>query len=155
MRKIVITMIIAFMSMGAYAQTAQSEIELFQAAFGVEKAQMVMAFVKPGEEYKATFEVIYNEYESQRKALGQQSIELLNEYSEIWSGMTNEQAEAFMAKVIKLRKEREKLLQTYYNKLKKQTTPIIAAQFYQVETYILAKLQGMLYDNIPFIGETE
>ena len=154
MKKTIIAMIIAFMSLGAYAQTVQSEIELFQAAFGVEKAKMVMAFVKPGDEYMATFETLYNEYETQRKALGQESIELLNEYSEIWSGMTNEQAEEFMAKVIKLRKEREKLIQTYYNKLKKQTTPIIAAQFYQVETYILAKLQGMLYDNIPFIGET-
>jgi hypothetical protein len=141
------------LAMGGYAQQSQSEIELMQAVFGMEKAQVVMQFVKPGDEYMPQFEALYNEYEEKRKELGKQSFELLTKYADEWEGMTNEQANDLMEKILKLREEREKLITTYYRKIKKETTPIIAMQFYQVEVYILAVIQAKLYDSIPFVGE--
>ncbi len=141
------------LAIGGYSQQSQREIELIQAAFGMEKAQIVMQFVKPGDEYMQQFEVLYNEYETKRKELGKQSIELLNKYAEEWEGITNDQANDLMEKILKLRADREKLIETYYKKIKKETTPIIAMQFYQVEVYILAVIQAKLYDSIPFVGE--
>jgi len=153
MKKLILSIAVVLMGFGAFAQQSQSEIELMQAVFGVEKAQMVMQFVKPGDQYMAQFESIYNEYETKRKALGKKSIELLNQYANEWEGMTNEQADALMEDILKLRAEREKLIATYYKKLKRETTPIIAMQFFQVEAYILAVIQAKLYDSIPFVGE--
>lgn len=152
MRKIILTAFIALMSFGMQAQS-NSEVDMMQAIFGAEKMQLVAEFVKPGKEHIEAFETLYNEYEIERKELGKISIALLNEYAEKWEGMTDEQADEWMKKVLKVSADREKLVRTYYKKIKKATTPIIATQFYQVETYINTSIKAAIYESIPFVGE--
>ncbi len=152
MKKIMLVAVIALMSLGMKAQTT-NEVEMMQAIFGEEKMMVVAEFVKPGKEHMEAFEKLYNEYEVKRKELGKQSIALLNEYAEKWEGMTDEQADEWMKKVLKVSADREKLVRTYYKKIKKATTPIIATQFYQVETYINTSIKAAIYESIPFVGE--
>jgi len=152
MKKIILTAFIALMSFGVQAQNA-NEVELVQAIFGEGKMQLVAEFVKPGKEHVEAFEVLYNEYEVKRKELGKTAFSLLNEYAEKWDGMTDEQADEWMKKVLKVSDDREKLVRAYYKKIKKATTPIIATQFYQVETYINTSIRAALYESIPFVGE--
>jgi|TARA_B100002003_G_scaffold246586_1_gene276559 hypothetical protein len=67
--------------------------------------------------------------------------------------MTNEQAEAWMKKVLDASAKRDVLIRTYYAKIKKATNAIVATQFYQVETFILTSIRLAVYENIPFVGE--
>ena len=154
MKKIILVAFIALMSFGAQAQST-NEVEMMQALFGEQKMQVVATFVKPGKEHMEAFEALYNEYEVKRKVLGKQAIALLNEYAEKWEGMTDEQADEWMKKVLKVSADREKLVRSYYKKIKKATTPIIATQFYQVETYINTSIKAVIYESIPFVGEKE
>ena len=152
MKKIILAAFIALISFGAQAQTT-NEIEMMQALFGEEKMQVVAHFVKPSKENIEAFEKIYGEYEVKRKVLGKEAIALLNEYAEKWEGMTDEQADEWMKKVLKVSANREKLVRAYYKKVKKATSPIVATQFYQVETYINTSVKAAIYESIPFVGE--
>ena len=137
----------------ANAQSNKEEVDLMQAAFGMEKKAIVEQFVIPSEETSAAFWTLYDEYETSRKDLAKKRIELLNQYAEMYDTMTDEQADAFMKEVIALGKSTDKLLYTYYGKVKKATSPIVATQFFQIESYILTGIRFQILDAIPFIEE--
>ncbi len=46
-------------------------------------------------------------------------------------------------------KKRINLSITYYDKIKKVTNPIVALQFYQVESYILSGIRVSLLESLP------
>lgn len=152
MKKLIITTIVVLFTISAFSQS-KSEIDLAQAIFGLEKLQIVAAYVNPGEEYRETFIDLYEEYEDKRMELGKVSIKLLNQYAKEWDGMTNEQADEWMKNILDSRAKRDKLITNYYKKIKKSTNAVIATQFYQVEVFILAAVRLSIYEEIPFVGE--
>lgn len=152
MKKLVLAVIVAATSLTGFAQTT-SEIDLMQSVFGLEKLEVVTAYVKPGAEYKDAFIKLYDEYEVKRKEFGKERITLITEYAEKWDGMTNEQADEWMKKVLALSTKRDKLIRTYYSKVKKATNAKIATQFYQVEVYILTEIRSAVFETIPFVDE--
>jgi hypothetical protein len=154
MKKIVLGVVLATIGLTSFGQT-KSEIELMQTIFGEEKMKVVTEYVQLSPEKKGPFMELYNEYEEKRKALGETRIALITEYAEIWEGMSIEQAEAWMKKVWDLSAKREKLLTTYYGKIKKATNAKVATQFFQVEGYILTQIRSAIYEAIPFVAEGE
>jgi len=152
MKKKLLTVIIAVFTIGAYAQSTE-EVDLVQAAFGMEKKEIVMNYVKVSEEQKAAFIEVYDEYEIDRKELGKIRIELLNQYAEEWENITNEQADNWMKKVMALTIKQDKLIKKYYNKVKSATDARVATQFYQIEAYILTTIRYSILESIPFVDE--
>jgi len=144
--------IVMFFTIGATAQTS-NEIDLLQSAFGMQKDEIVKQFVKPSKETEAEFMTLYNEYEVKRKEIGKKRIAALNEYAEKWENITDEQADVIMKKVLAVNIEYDKLIKSYYNKMKKISGAKVATQFYQVETYILTFTRFSIYESIPFVGE--
>jgi hypothetical protein len=57
--------------------------------------------------------------------------------------------------VISLQGKNDKLIADYYKKIKKGSGTKAAAQFYQIEGYILSKIRSTIMENIPLIGEIE
>lgn len=152
MKKIVLAAVFAVIGVTSFAQT-QTEIELMQTVFGEEKMKVVTEYVQLSPENKGPFMKLYNEYEEKRKELGVTRIALITEYSEIWEGMSDEQAENWMKKVLDLSTKRDKLIRSYYGKIKKATSAKVATQFYQVEGYILTQIRSSIYETIPFVDE--
>jgi len=152
MKNALITAIVLFFTMGAFAQT-NNEVDLVQAAFGIEKMEIVMNYVKPTEEQKVAFLEVYNKYEIERKELGKTRIELLNQYANQWENITNEQADEWMKKVMALSIKQDKLIKKYYKKVKSVTDAKVATQFYQIEAYILTRIRYSILETIPFVDE--
>jgi len=152
MKKGIISVIVMFFTIGAFAQTS-NEVDLIQAAFGIEKMEIVNNFVKPSPEQKDAFLTVYNEYEAKRKELGKTRIDLLNKYAEQWESMTNEQADTWMKDVMVLSVKQDKLINTYYKKVKSVTNAKVATQFYQIEAYILTTIRYSILETIPFVEE--
>ena len=94
---------------------------------------------------------MYDEYETQRKELGKQRIELLNQYADHYLDMTNAQADAWTMKVVALQKKTDNLIVTYYGKIKLISNAIVATQFYQIEYFILTGIRMKLLQNVPFV----
>jgi predicted Holliday junction resolvase-like endonuclease len=152
MKKGLILGFVMFITMGSFAQT-QSEIDMIQSAFGMQKDEIVNAYVQPTKENADAFMTLYNEYEVKRKEIGEKRIAVLQEYAEKWENITDEQADEIMKKVLAINIEYDKLIKSYYNKIKKVAGAKVATQFYQVETYILTYIRYKIYENIPFVGE--
>lgn len=135
----------------AFSQSQKEEVDLIQAAFGMEKKDVVSDFVQPSDAQKDAFWKIYDEYETQRKELGKQRIVLLQQYAQEYLTMTSEQADEWTGKVIDLQKKTDALIVTYYGKVKKATDGIVATQFYQIENYILTYIRMQVLQQVPFV----
>ncbi len=49
----------------------------------------------------------------------------------------------------------DKLIDTYYSKMKKAAGVKAASQFVQIEIYLLSSVRVKIMKNIPFIGELD
>jgi hypothetical protein len=151
MKKYFLLFAASLMATFTYAQSNKEEVDLVQAAFGMDKKAAVAEFVKPSAAQKDAFWKIYDEYETKRKDLGKQRIALLEQYANQYKTLTSEQADAWTKKVIDLQKKTDDLISTYYGKVKGVTDGIVATQFYQIENYILTVIRAQILDAIPFV----
>jgi len=151
MKKSILLIAALFLASFAWAQSNKEEVDLLQAAFGMEKKQVVANFVKPSDTQKDAFWKLYDEYESQRKEMGKQRIALLSQYADEYLTMTGEQADAWTKKVIELQKKTDALLNLYYGKVKLISDGIVATQFYQIENYILTTIRMKILQKVPFL----
>ena len=150
MKKVLLTLTAILMVSALNAQSKE-EVDLLQAAFGMEKKAMVAEFVKPDAAKQEAFWLLYDEYEVARKELGAKRVNLLKQYAENYSSMTNETADAWMKEVLKLQASTDKLVTSYYKKIKKATDPITAFKFYHIENYILTSIRISILEDIPFV----
>jgi hypothetical protein len=151
MKKYLILIAVLFAASFASAQSNKEEVDLLQAAFGMDKKAVVGDFVKPSDTQKDAFWKLYDEYETQRKVLGKERIELLKQYAAQYQTMTSEQADAWSKKVMELQKKTDNLIITYYTKIKGVSDGIVATQFYQIENYILTAIRMEVLENVPFL----
>ena len=151
MKKYLLLIAVLFVGSFSWAQSNKEEIDLMQAAFGKDKKSVVAEFVKVNDAQKAAFWKLYDEYETQRKTLCRERIELLKQYADHYFDFTPVQADEWTKKVISLGKRTDDLIASYYGKVKAISDGIIATQFFQIENYILASIRMQILQNVPFI----
>jgi hypothetical protein len=137
----------------SFAQVQQEEIDYYQSIFGMEKKIVVANFLEV-EEGNA-FWAIYDEYEVERKKLGQKRLRLIVDYAEHYDDLTNDKTDALVKESMSLRKADQGLINKYYKKVKKISGSKIAAQFYQIENYFITAIRSELYTDVPLVGELE
>ena len=155
MKRMIMIVAGLFAVMFTYAQSNTEEIDLIQSIYGIEKKAIVEEFVQPKAENRVPFWEVYDAYEVERKALGKERFSLLVELEEKFDGLTNEEADAWMKEVISLGKRQDKLIDQYYAKVKKASSPIVAMRFYMLEAYFLTAIRYEILDAIPFPEEVE
>jgi len=149
MKKITLLLLAICTFTFANAQSAKEEIDLMQSIFGMEKKAMVSEFVTVDPAQADAFWALYDEYETARKELGVKRIELFDQYVANYDKLTAETADKWTADVISLGKATDKLILTYYKKIKKVTNPVVALQFYQLEEYILSAIRVSVLESLP------
>lgn len=153
MKKITTLLMALALGFTSFAQSTTEETDLMQAAFGMEKKSVVASFVTPTDTEKDAFWTLYDEYEVLRKENGKKRIALLEQYAKEYNTLTDEQAGAWTEDVIKLSAATDKLIVTYYNKIKKATSATLATEFYQIENYYLTAIRMEILNAVPFVGE--
>jgi hypothetical protein len=133
------------------AQSNKEETEFMQSIFGMEKKAIVAEFLKL--ESANPFWVLYDEYETKRKELGKERINTLTNYVENYDNLADDKYDDVVASMISLRKSNDKLVDTYYKKIKKASGSKVAAQFFQLENYFLSEIRSAIMEEIPYIGE--
>jgi hypothetical protein len=137
------------------AQSNKEEIDLFQSVFGMEKKAIVSDFLKLDDAKAPAFWALYDQYETARKEHGKKRIELLQKYAESYATLDDAKTDEIMKEMIALGNEYDKLILSYYKKIKKTSGSKVAAQFFQLETYFQSMIRTEIFGNIPFIGELE
>jgi len=133
------------------AQSGKEELELYQSVFGMQKKAIVADFLKVSPD--DPFWTLYDEYETARKELGNQRVNLLEEYAANYSSLTDDQYDELIGNMISLRKSTDKLMDTYYKKIKKASGAKAAAQFFQIEAYFVSAIRLTIMEGRPYIGE--
>ena len=151
MKKYILLIFVLFLASFAYSQTDKEEIDLVQAAFGMDKKAIVADFVQLSDAQKDAFWTIYDEYETKRKEYGRERIDLLKQYAGQYMTMTSDQADEWTKKVMDLQVKTDKLIATYYEKVKGVSDGVVATQFYQIENYILAMIRMQILQEVPFL----
>lgn len=152
MKKLILTLMIGVLSIGAYAQDA-NELEMFKTVFSVEKKAMLMDFLQLSDTEATAFWPIYEEYQKELNVLADRRIALITEYVNNYGAITAEEADAMMKESSDIIIKREKLRAKYYEKVKKATSSIRAAQFVQFERFVQTSIDNELDNNLPLIGE--
>jgi hypothetical protein len=155
MKKIILLTAVVFaLVCPSLAQSNKEEVDLVQSVFGMEKKALVDQFIKPTEgPAKDAFWTLYDEYELKRKELGKKRLALLYEYTSNYLNLDDVSGDKMINDMISLQTQTDKLIATYYKKIKKGSGVKVAAQFYQFENYILSKIRGAIMEGIPLIGE--
>ncbi|QQS51197.1 MAG: hypothetical protein IPM71_00285 [Bacteroidota bacterium] len=133
------------------AQSNKEEIEYYQSIFGMEKKAVIADFLQL--DPSNPFWLIYDEYETQRKELGKQRIDMMNNYVENYDKLDDAAYDELIKGMIGLRKSSDKLVDTYYKKIHKASGPKVAAQFFQLEAFFLSAIRIEVMSQIPYIGE--
>ncbi len=155
MKKTLLTATLLVLFGFGYAQSNKEEIDLVQSIFGMEKKAMVAEFIKVEGPMKDAFWTAYDAYEVDRKALGKKRIDLLNKYASNYGTMDDATTDKIIAETIALQSQNDKLIATYYKKIKKSCGSKTSAQFYQFESYVLSEIRAAILENIPLIGELD
>jgi len=137
----------------SFAQSNKEDIDLIQSIYGKEKKTIVADFIKLEGAQKDAFWKLYDEYEGKRKTLGQKRVALLEKYAANYGSMDDAATSNLIKETVTLGAETDKLIATYHKKIEKVAGAKPAAQFYQLEVYLLSAIRTAIFENIPFIGE--
>lgn len=140
-------------SIATYAQSNREDVELIQSIYGKEKKEVVAQFIVLEGAQKDAFWKLYDEYEVKRKELGRERVALLERYAKNYATLDDAATDKLVKDMIKLTKSTDKLISTYYGKLKKAASVNTAAQFVQIESYLLSVVRANIFDSIPVIDE--
>lgn len=140
----------------SFAQSSLKEdVAIIQSIFGKEKKELVNQYMAVATDKSDEFWKIYDEFETERKTLGQTKINIVNEYVVNYTTLTNEKADELVKATLKNNMDYEKLNEKYYAKIKKSIGAIEAAKFIQLEGFIQNSIKNALLSSIPFIGEID
>jgi hypothetical protein len=156
MKRFLLVAICSFFSLLSIAQSNKEDIDMIQAIYGKEKKAIVADFIMPSDDAKTkSFWTLYDAYETERKALGKKRITLLEKYASIYDADDDKSTDAVMLETMALQKQVDGIISTYYGKIKKSVGVKQAAQFYQLESYLLSATRIYILGSIPFIDELE
>jgi hypothetical protein len=138
-----------------FAQSNKEDVDFIQSIYGKEKKTIVAEFIKLEGAQKDAFWSLYDEYEVKRKELGKQRIALLERYAKGYMNLSDAETDKLMQDMMALGLANDKLQKTYYAKMKKSSGVKAAAQFLQIEAYLLSAVRATILESIPFIGELD
>ena len=144
-----------FISTVGFAQSNKEDVDFIQSIYGKEKKTIIAEFIKLEGAQKDAFWKLYDEYEVKRKELGKQRITLLERYANSYMTLSDAETDKLMQDMMALGLANDKLQKTYYGKMKKAAGVKPAAQFLQIEAYLLSAVRATIMENIPFIGELD
>jgi CRISPR-associated protein Cas8b1/Cst1 subtype I-B len=131
-----------------------NEIDYYGTLFGMEKQAIVELYISLNDSVKSeAFWPIYNKYENERKALGQSRIDLLKEYIANYATLDDMHTDDLIDRMEKQSKNLDRLIYKYSKRMRNKVGSKEAAQFYQIEYFLLHTIRADVLEHMPFIGE--
>ena len=155
MKKVFLRLLVV-LTTGVFAQTTEKEdLDVIQGIYGKSKKELAVAYLAIPEAQGAAFWAIYDQFEAEHKGLGQDKVDIINDYASNYANLTDASADKIAKAGLKKNKDYQKLFAKYYDKYKKAVGGVSAAKIIQFENYMQIIVQSEIQDAIPFIGEME
>lgn len=137
----------------SYAQTSDAETEAIINLLGVQKKEAIAQLVQVSGKDSVAFWKIYDDYQVANKKTAMSRIKLYEKTALSYGNMTPARADSLSKQYFVNRGEQEKMLETYYTKVKTATNAVIAFEFYQAEVYLLTQIRAQIMSQIPTYGQ--
>src|SRR6187397_718123 len=141
MKQLLLFILGSFIFFPSFAQSNKEDIDMIQAMYGKEKKSIAADFIELPDNKKDAFWKIYDDYEAERKALGKKRINLIEKYANAYDTLTDKSTDAIIKETIAMQKSTDALIAKYYDKISKSVSVKPAAQFYQLEYYLLSMVR--------------
>lgn len=147
--------ILCFGIVGITAQelTKNQEFKIEQTLFGVNKKLILESFISFDEGEEEEFWQLFDEYEQKRIAIAENHFKLVKSYIHKYNDLDDQLTLQVWKESQAVDKSYQKLLKSYFKKIKKSAGVREAVQFYQLERYARNKIRSELFEEIPFLGE--
>lgn len=156
MKKLSLILVMAVASFSSYAQSSfKEDVDVVQSIYGKSKSDLVKEYMNLSDTQAVAFTKVYDDYEAERKALGQTKFQLINDYATNYATLTDAKADELAKGALKNNLNYEKLYTKTYGKAKKAIGSINAAKFIQLEVYLQTTIRDEIQNAIPFIGELD
>lgn len=156
MKKLSLILIMATATFSSYAQSSfKEDVEVVQSLYGKSKSELVKQYMNLSDAQSTAFAKVYDNYETERKSLGQTKFQLINDYASNYETLTDAKADELVKGTLKNHIAYEKLYTKTYNQAKKAIGAINAAKFIQLEVYLQTIIRSEILESIPFIGELD
>jgi hypothetical protein len=146
------------MASGAIAQTAtadqsgtDTDIALLRSDVQAQKTDVIAHTMQFNDADGKAFWPLYREYANKQQILGDQRVSAIKDYSTQYDTLTDAQADALMARMLKFEKSRGDLRAEYYPKFKTAIGAKQAAKFIQVDNRLSLLVDLQLANAIPII----
>lgn len=139
----------------ALAQSNKEDVDIIQSMFGKQKKELVQVYMTIPEDKKAGFWTLYDQYESDRKALGRERIALIESYANEYATLDDKKASDLMNRKMKWTGDYAKFQKKYFDLMVKQIGGLQASKFFQLEDYLENNIRLFIQDQIPFIDELD
>jgi len=153
MNKIVLAGALAFSLSTVQAQTSDAEADALVNLLGVQKREIMAQLVDVPKKDSVAFWKIYDEYQAGNKATTKNRIHIYERTAKAYQSMTPVLADSLAQRYFVNRREQEKNLEAYYQKIKTATNAEVAFEFYQAETYLLTQIRAQIMHQIPTYGQ--
>jgi hypothetical protein len=155
MRKVLLIAIMAISSVTFAQSGLKQDIDVIQSLYGKSKQELVNAYMELKEPQATPFWAMYDAYETERKALGQKRIMLLDDYVKNFETLSDAKADELVNAVSDNNIAFEKLFVKYYGKAKKIVGAVNAVKFMQLEGALYTAVKAETQNAIPFVGEID
>jgi hypothetical protein len=120
-----------------------------------QKLTIVLDSMELTTEQEAIFAPIYNEYNQKIMLIRDQRFVQVKKYFENYSTMDDEISDALAKALLGLTRESTDLRETYYKKMAKSLSPVLAIRFLQVENQFTTLLNNLRVRTVPLIKTPE
>jgi hypothetical protein len=148
-------LVFCFVSSSLFAQSNTEDIDIIQSIFGKQKKELMQAYMTIPEDKKAGFWTLYDQYETDRKALGRERIAMIEAYANEYATLDDKKATDLMNRKLKWTGDYAKLQKKYFDLMTKQIGGLQASKFFQLEDYLENNIRLFIQDQIPFIDELD
>ena len=151
MKKIFFLLATVAFAFTAQAQEYKEELDYVKQIWGKEKKELIGEALKLNTEEANKFWPIYEEYQKGRNKFTDTRMANLKKYADSYSNMTDEAAKSIISTALSNNKALNKLQGSIFKKMSKAVSPIRAAQFLQIESYLDSQISANLFDALPFM----
>lgn len=130
-----------------------NELEMFRFALEMDKEEFVKKSMGLDAEQEKKFMAVYYEYNAKLVKLNDKRLAIIEDYAGSFDNMTDDKAGKLVKRMIEFRKQRIALLDTYYGKVAKATSKVIAARFLQVESIIQGAGDVAIGSKLPLMAK--
>jgi hypothetical protein len=144
-------LIAAMLIVTTSALAQNNAIELLRQDLKTGKVALMTANLPLTEKEAELFWPIYREYDLELSKLGDRRVAVLRRYSQTYNNITDMAAGEMMKESFSIARDRNELLEKYYDKVAKAVSVLTAARFAQIENQMLTMIDAKLIDEVPLV----